>query len=130
MLHLSGLRQTGLTEQPDHYIIEAAIDDYSPKCDCGNPRMVANGRKPVEFVDTPIHDRRVTLRVQRQRYLCRNCGDTDYADIPHVIEAHRITERCFAYITKNGARRTWTMIANATLYVREAGRDREIWSVV
>ncbi len=111
MLNIPGLKQVSHVDTPDRYTIEAVTADFLPACDCAGPRLVSNGRKTVEFADTPIHGKQVVVRVHRQRYLCRGCGETHYADIPGVNERHRITERCFAYITKLGARRPWSMLA-------------------
>jgi len=112
MLNLSGLTQVSLTETPGCYEIAATATVTAPVCDCLLPHLVSNGRRPVTYIDTPMHGRRVEIVVQRQRYLCRNCGRTHYPDIPHMHSKHRITQRCYEYIANNGAKRSWKALAD------------------
>jgi len=101
-----------LKESPDRYEIEATATTEVPKCDCLLPHLVSNGRKAVAFIDTPIHGKRVEIVVKRQRYLCRNCKRSHSSEIPNMHEKHRMTTRCFNYITTWGAKRSWSALGD------------------
>ena len=111
MLNLEGIKQVGLVETETAYEIEATADTTVPGCDCLLPHVVANGRKKVAFIDTPMHGKKVEIVINRQRYLCQNCRRTHYPEIPHLHERHRLTERCFKYIAREGTKRSWKALA-------------------
>lgn len=107
MLNLDGLNVVKVGDRQGDYLLEATVMQTVPVCECADPHVVSNGRKPQEFVDTPMHGKRVDIVVKRQRYKCQGCGGTYYADIPHMHSKHRMTQRCYDYIVKNGAKRPW-----------------------
>lgn len=111
MLNLIGITQVGMVETPNAYEIEATAATTAPACDCLLPKVVSNGRKKVSFIDTPMHGKKVEIVVNRQRYLCQNCRRTHYAEIPHMHERHRMTMRCYAYIAREGTKRSWKALA-------------------
>jgi transposase len=113
MLNLAGLRVESVKETDDEYVFTVAVSEDPPTVDCCLlQELVANGRKEAFFTDTPMHGKRVNLRMMRQRYLCKACRKTAYGNITHMHDDHRITQRCYAYICKNGGKRTWSALAN------------------
>lgn len=112
MLNLDGLKVEKVANWSGDYRVEATVNQAVPTCDCTNPLVVSNGRKDATFVDTPMHGRRVEIVVKRQRYLCRGCGRTHYANIPHMHSKHRLTLRCYDYIVRNGAKRPWKALGD------------------
>lgn len=110
MLNLEGLTQAGLVEGDGQYEITATCSDHPPLC-CLDGEMVRNGTKRVMFMDTPMHGKKVGIWVPRQRWKCKKCGETSYTDIPHMHERHRMTDRLYRYICDNGAKRSWTALA-------------------
>ena len=125
MLNLPDLIVEGMKETADEYIISVTVKEEPPDVDCClYQKLVSNGRKEAFFTDTPMHGRRVTLRMLRQRYKCQACGKTAYGTIPHMHEDHRITQRCYAYICKNGGKRTWSALAG------ELGLDPQTISAI
>jgi len=93
MLNLPGLNVVNVADRQGDYLLEANVNQEVPVCECADPHVVANGRKPQEFVDTPMHGKRVDIVVKRQRYKCQGCGRTYYADIPNMHSKHRMTQR-------------------------------------
>lgn len=126
MLNLEGLTQIGLKEGPGQYEIDVTCTAASADCDCNTPHLVRNGTKRVMFFDTPMHGKKVGIWVNRQRFKCTNCKRTVYPEIPHVHDTHRMTDRLYAYICDNGAKRSWTALA------QEVGLDPQsisnIWN--
>lgn len=112
MLNLPGLIEEHVKETEDEYVISASVSEDPPAFDCCLlQRLVSNGRKEAFYVDTPIHGKRVTIRLMRQRYRCQECGKGTYGKVLNMHEDHRVTNRCYAYICKHGARRTWKTMA-------------------
>lgn len=113
MLNLEGLVQTAVRETDHQYEIEAecAHGDAIPVCECGSPEVVKNGTKKVLFMDTPMHGKRVGIWVSRQRWKCKACGATEYSEVDHIHEKHRMTDRLYRYICTHGATRSWKALA-------------------
>lgn len=107
MLNLWNLKQVSVRDADGEYHIVANAVTPTPFC-CG--ATLRNGTKAVEFVDTPMHGKRVTIEVRMQRYKCKGCGATLYPEIPHMHERHRMTQRCFEYICENGTKRSWSAL--------------------
>lgn len=63
------------------------------------------------YMDLPIHAKRVGLRVERQRYRCKNCGKTFMQALPDIDEKRAVTKRLLTYIQQESLRRTFTSIA-------------------
>lgn len=125
MLNLPDLVVEGMKETPDEYIISVSVKEEPPDVDCCLlQKLVSNGRKEAFFTDTPMHGRCVRLRMLRQRYRCQACGKAAYGTIPHMREDHRITQRCYEYICKKGAKTTWSAVA------QELGLDPQTVSAI
>lgn len=113
MLNLSGLSIESVKEKEDDYLFSVAVSEDPPDFDCCLlQELVLNGRKEAFFTDCTMHGKRVELRMMRQRYKCKACGKPAYGTIPHMHDDHRMTQRCYAYICKNGARRTWAALGD------------------
>lgn len=112
MLNLPLLKQIGVTEHPDQYEITVAGTGSLPECKCNSGSLVRNGTKTASYVDTPMHGKRVSITLRRQRFKCTACGATVYADVEHMHERHRMTHRCYQYICNRGARVSWTAMAD------------------
>ncbi len=116
MLNLDALKvdsraEVGATD----YVFTVRVDDAPDPC-CPQP-LVRNGNKPVAYRDLPMHGRHVTIRVERQRYLCRSCGKTRYVAVPHMNETNMMTQRLVEYII------TRSMETQFTALSRELGVD-------
>lgn len=125
MLNLPGLIVEGMKETDEEQTFTVSVKEEPPEVDCCLlQKLVSNGRKEAFFTDTPMFGKKVTLRMLRQRYKCQACGKTAYGTIPHMHEDHRITKRCYAYICKNGGKRTWSALAG------ELGLDPQTVSAI
>lgn len=111
MLNLEGLTVEKVNEIDGDYVLDVLVHTQAPTCDCLFPKVVRNGRKKAGYVDTPMHGKRVEIVVKRQMYICQNCHRPHPAEIPHMHEKHRMTLRCYAYITREGAKRSWKALA-------------------
>lgn len=112
MLNLSGLAVESVKETDEEYLISASVSEEPPDVDCCLlQKLVLNGRKEAFFTDTPMHGKRVLIRMLRQRYKCQACGKPAYGTIQHMHDDHRVTDRCYAYICKKGAKTTWKALA-------------------
>lgn len=116
MLNLEGLKVESRAEVgEDGYVFTVSATGAPPNC-CPQP-LVRNGTKVVTYRDLPMHGRHVSIRVDRQRYLCRACGKTRYVDIPHMNETNMMTQRLVDYII------TRSMETQFTALARELGVD-------
>ena len=113
MLNLSGLAMESVKETEDDYTITVAVSEDPPTVDCCLlQKLVLNGRKEATFTDCTMHGKRVEIRVMRQRYRCQACGKMAYGNITHMHDDHRMTQRCYKYICRHGARRTWSALGD------------------
>jgi transposase len=62
-------------------------------------------------MDTPMHGKRVGICVRRQRFRCRDCGDTFQQLLPDMDEKRHMTKRLIRYIEQRSLQRTFTEIA-------------------
>lgn len=116
MLNLEGLKVDSRAEVgEDSYVFTVSATGAPPNC-CPQP-LVRNGTKVVTYRDLPMHGRRVAIRVDRQRYLCRACGRTRYVEVPHMNETNMMTQRLVDYII------TRSMETQFTALGRELGVD-------
>lgn len=75
MLNLSGLAVESVKETDEEYLISASVSEDPPDVDCCLlQKLVMNGRKEAFFTDTPMHGKRVLIRMLRQRYKCQACA--------------------------------------------------------
>ena len=82
---------------------------YCPKC---SKQAYKHGIKRQFFMDLPIHNKRVALRINRAKYHCQACKVTFLDPIPHMDSGHRMTRRLVEYIEDESLNRTFTDIAN------------------
>lgn len=61
-----------------------------------------NGRKAITVKDFPLRRKPVLLRILRQRFYCKSCGDPVYDDLPDVDSVRDITNRFREQLEKDG----------------------------
>ncbi|HYD92482.1 MAG TPA: helix-turn-helix domain-containing protein, partial [Flavobacterium sp.] len=88
-----------------------------PNCcqKCGTVRqhnLSRYGHKEQCYMDIPIRGKRVGIYVDRQRYICRDCGATFFEDLTDMDNGHFVTKRLTEYIEKESLKRTFTSIAD------------------
>jgi transposase len=104
ILNLHGWSVSALTETKGSYVAEAVFET-TPLCpQCGGSAYQKFGARDQEYHDLPVHMKRVTIMVHRQRYRCKSCGHVYVMPIPHMDDNHFMTERLVAYIRKESVR--------------------------
>ncbi|HSS96383.1 MAG TPA: transposase family protein, partial [Terriglobales bacterium] len=113
ILHMEGWRIDAMSEYEDEYIINAefpvAEDQTCPYC--GEKEFVRFGTRNQRFHDLPVHDKCVTIWVQRQRLRCNACTKMFQQRLDYIDTKHSMTERLVLYIQRESMRRTFTSIA-------------------
>ncbi len=67
-------------------------------------------REPI-FMDTPIHGKRVGIKIMRQRYRCKSCANVFIDRLIGMNEDHMMTNRLVHFIEEECLKRTFTSIA-------------------
>jgi transposase len=70
------------------------------------------GKQHPLFADLPMHGKRVSIRVVRQRYRCTACGRTFLEPLADMDEQHATTKRLVSYIHREALRRTFVSVAD------------------
>lgn len=81
-----------------------------PHCGCV-ANLYRHGALEQDFIDTPMHGKRCTVRVDRKRYRCRDCSRTFMEPLTGLDDSHRMTERLADYIRRQAMDRTYTSLA-------------------
>lgn len=118
VLNLPDITVQSSKETPTSYEILVRVSTPAPAC-CLTP-PVRNGSKRTCYRDLPMHGRHVLLLVDRQRYLCKECGKTKYQVIPGMSEANMMTARLVEYIERRGLETNFSGLG------RELGADESI----
>lgn len=83
-----------------------------PRCGVENPSVYKHDVREQEFMDAPVHGRRVHLIVKRQRYRCIECNGTFQELLPEMDENRTMTKRLLAYIQRLSLEKKFTEIAD------------------
>lgn len=114
ILHMDGWKVLKMNEHEDEYILKAEYRSEWEEA-CPGCRMMGQavrfGIRQQNFHDLPVHDKRVTIQVQRQRLRCKNCGRVYQQYLPYMDTKHSMTQRLVVYIGRESMRRTFTSIA-------------------
>lgn len=98
ILNLHGWTVTALIETKYSYTVEAEYDT-PPVCpQCGGIAYHRFGVRKQEYHDLPVHMKRVTIMVHRQRYRCKVCQYVYTVPIPHMDDSHFMTERLVKFL--------------------------------
>ena len=82
-----------------------------PRCGLADPPLYKHDVRTQEFMDTPIHGRRVHLIVRRQRYVCQGCEKTFQRILPDMEEDRTMTKRLVEYVKRLSLEKKFTEIA-------------------
>jgi transposase len=113
-------------ENDDNYRVTArytAWPDTCPRCGVKNANISRFGTKKQTFLDLPVHARRVGIRLERQRFMCKECGDTFLQRIPDLDDDHLMTKRLLEYIQNESLKRTFVSVAEDTGVVEGTVRN-------
>lgn len=102
-----------LENEHDFQIHVSAIHEPSVCPHCGSvANLYKHASREQLCMDLPIHGKRVGLLIHRQRYKCRECGQTFWERLDHTIDEKRnCTKRLLAYIEKQSLKRTFVSIS-------------------
>lgn len=104
ILNLHGWTVSTLAEKKNSYVVEASYDT-TPSCPkCGSVAYQKFGARDQEYHDLPVHMKRVTIIVHRQRHRCKVCNHVYVMPIPHMDDNHFMTERLVEYIRKESVK--------------------------
>ena len=80
------------------------------------------GSQNRAFLDAPLHGRRLTLQVDRQRYRCAN-GHSPSQPLPDMVEGKQMTVRALRYIEHQCVRIPHSVIADRLKVTPKTVRD-------
>lgn len=75
-------------------------------------RLVKNGARDIPFPDLPVHEKPVTVWVDRQRFMCKACGCTFRQSLPEISDHYRMTARLECHIRAEVFNTTNQALAN------------------
>src|SRR5579859_698672 len=112
LLNLQGWSIAKIGEDEDDYAITASPSSIPHSCPiCQHTHLFKHGSDAQGIHDTPIHGKRVVIKVDRQRYRCTNCGKAFFQSLPDVDEKRFCTKRLIAYIQRRSMSRTFLSLA-------------------
>lgn len=88
------------------------LPTFCPRCGLENPPLYKHDVRTQEFMDTPLHGKRVHLIVKRQRYACQGCQQTFQQVLPDMDERRNMTIRLLGYIRRQSLEKKFTEIAD------------------
>lgn len=113
-LNLPHIKAVDFQEHVDHYLVEADGQAEPSQCPvCQHNRLHRHGKQSQHFMDTPMHGKRVLIRVPRRRYRCTNCSKTLFSTLPDMDGKRFATTRLIQYIEERCLTQTFA----------ELGRD-------
>lgn len=114
ILNLPEYNVLNVQENDDAYRIE--VETANPPLCCTQCGCKANLYKHTKhrqlIMDLPMHGKRVGIEVIRQRYKCRECGQTFYEVLPQTDDKRGSTKRLVGYIEKQSLKRTFVSLAD------------------
>ena len=87
------------------------IPTVCPRCGVADPPLYKHDIRTQEFMDTPLHGKRVHLIVKRQRYSCQSCQQTFQQLLPDMDEKRTMTKRLTEFIQRLSLEKKFTEIA-------------------
>ena len=115
ILNLQTLKPIKIQETDTGYLITAIEEPKAIVCThCGVLDDYQRfGKKEHLFMDTPIHGKRVAILIERQRYRCKSCNGTFFANIEDLDGKRNSTNRLIEYIEKQSLSHTFVSIAKS-----------------
>lgn len=87
------------------------LPNRCPICRTQN-KLIKFGSKTTDYRDAPHDGNPLTIRIRRQRFKCRHCGNTFLQSIPDMDEHRRMTSECVAYICTQALREPLMKVAD------------------
>lgn len=116
-LNFAGWRATDFVEGVGVITVEAVVESSLTGClRCARLGIFLqkHGSKTRELADIPVRGSRVTIRFERQRFICLNCGATTFQSLPGVTGTKQMTDRLANYIATNAISEPFVKVAKNT----------------
>lgn len=112
-LNLKNIKVIKIHENEQDYEIYA-VRPTPPLCcpKCHSSELKKFGKKEKQYIDLPIHGKRVCIRMKQQRFQCKHCHFTfreQYNDVMH--QQRYMTKRLIEYIEKESLNRTFVSLS-------------------
>lgn len=117
-LNLPHIRTISQVDNNDHYRVTVEGILLPTTCEsCGQNDFYKHGSQHQEYMDTPMHGKRVLIELERRRFRCKACGKTIFEPLPDMDAKRQATSRLIQYIEKRCVRDTFSALS------REIGID-------
>lgn len=113
ILGLAGWEVLGASQEDSQCIINARYTVQPEACQkCGVVgNLYKHGTKTAMYRDLPVRISPTVIRVDTQRYRCRDCGETFVQPMFGIEPDRRMTTRCVEFIREQCLRKTFTALA-------------------
>lgn len=113
ILNLTFYKAIEVRENEGDYLVIAS-STVPPTCcpKCQSLEFNKHGTREPTFMDVPTHGKRLGIRVIRQRYRCKSCGNVFIDPLMGMDEDHAMTNRLVKFIQEQSLLRTFTSIAD------------------
>lgn len=118
LLKLKELEVVDFKENEHGYTIRVETkkcnDILCPDLKCSSSNTVKNGTKKNQFFwDIPINGEKVCFVIDRQRYMCKQCGATWLEKLNEIDDIRKMTKRLIEYIKEQtiSKNRTFASVA-------------------
>jgi len=95
------------------FLVESILPSpsYCPKCGTV-ANLYKHGKKKQLFFDLPMHAKRVSIYIKRQRYKCRECNETFFETLPDMDVNRSVTNRLIDWIQEASLKKTFISVAD------------------
>ncbi len=112
ILNLTFYQAVDVHENESDYLVFASTTVPPKACPkCQSLEFNKHGTREPTFMDIPTHGKRLGIRVIRQRYRCKSCGNVFIDPLIGMDEDHAMTNRLIKFIQEQSLLRTFTSIA-------------------
>lgn len=80
-------------------------------CPAGEPDVIRHGTRSITVRDRRVGNAPTFLKIKRNRFRCRACGQTFVATLPDIREEHRMTRRLHQDLTIASLNRPFAEVA-------------------
>ena len=103
-INLRYIRTLSVDDNDDHYLVNVEGIVFPTICPhCGCEKLYKHGAVEQIYMDTPMHGKRVVLKLDRKRYKCTNqlCKKTIFEPLDDMDSKRLATQRLVKYVEKH-----------------------------
>lgn len=119
-INLNYIKTISFEDNDDYYLVYIQGIVEPTRCPhCRNEKLYKHGTVEQIYMDTPMHGKKVVLKIDRKRYKCTNeiCKKTIFEPLTDMDSKRLATSRLVSYIERNCLKKTFADIS------REVGVD-------